>query len=71
MATKRGQDFVAVINGLQKVAESAAKQEWKMVDGSMKSSSMKNLPRQMSLQPELVRSAINVPCPKLADWCLN
>ena len=60
MATKRGQDIVTVINGLQKIAESAAKQEWKIVDSSIRSSSMKKLPRQISLQPELVRLAIHV-----------
>eukprot|EP00093_Oithona_nana_P013785 13785.XXX_51695_49333_1 [CDS] Oithona nana genome sequencing. len=53
MATKRGQDIVSVLNGLQMVAEAAAKQEWKAVDNSLKSSSVKNLPRQMNLQSGL------------------
>ena len=53
MATKRGQDIVSVLNGLQKVADSAAKQEWKIIDNSIKGASVKNIPRQMSLQPEL------------------
>ena len=53
MATKRGQDIVSVLNGLQMVAEAAAKQEWKAVDNSLKSSSIKNLPRQMNLQSGL------------------
>ena len=54
MATKRGQDIISVLNGLQLVAESAAKQEWKAVDNSiLKSPSIKNLPRQINLQAGL------------------
>lgn len=53
MASKRGQDIVSVLTGLQMVAESAAKQEWKIVDNTLKSSTIKNLPRQMNLHSGL------------------